>query len=169
MQLDENKKALFVIGMDQDLQPLLQQVIKIKPENMLTLQTYGPEIYQPYGDLMRDIVLAVHRENIEDIFVVGTQGEQRNAVDTRELLNKICEQEGIQEKLKTITFLFENCMPEFQGTTLSEWLAGSDTVVEGIQKSVKFLRDHPLMPSNLRVYGLVIDKERAELSEIRVS
>lgn len=169
MDFDGDKRALFVIGMDQELQPLLQHSTKIKSENIMTLQTYGPEISQPYGDLMRDILLAVYQDRVEDIFLVGTKGEQRNVVDMRDLPNKICEQDGIKEKMETIDFLFKHCMPELSGVTFYEWLEGSKTVIEGIQKSVKFLREHPLMPSYLRVYGLLMDKETGELTEIQVS
>ncbi len=165
MYFDEHKKALFVIGMDQELQPLLQQATNINPENMLTLQIYGPEISKPYGDLMRAIILAVYQENVEEIFVVGTTEDQRNVTD----MHHLYEQEEMKEKIKTLDFLFKHCAPEFQGVTFNEWLEGSKSVVEGIQKSVKFLREHPLMPSDFRVHGLLMDKGDGELSEIQVS
>ncbi|KUO95654.1 hypothetical protein [Ferroacidibacillus organovorans] len=167
MYFDGNKKALFLTGMDQELQPLLQRATEIKPENVMMLQTYGPEISQPYGDLMRDIIVAVYQEKVEDIFVVGIKGEQRNAVNMRELQNKICEQEEKKEEIKTIDFVLKHCVPEFPGVSLNEWLEGSTSVIEGLQKSVQFLRDHPLIPTDLSVYGLLMDKESGELIEIQ--
>lgn len=169
MYFDKDKKSLFVIGMDQGLQPLIQQATKIKPENILTLQTYGPEISQPYGDLMRDIALAVYQENVEDIFVVGIKDEQQHAVNIHDVKNKIYELEGIQDKIRAIDFLFRYSIPEFSDVTFYAWLEGSKTVIEGIQKSVKFVRNHPLMPSDPRVYGLLLDKESGKLTEIQVS
>lgn len=166
MHFDKHKKTLFVTEMDQDMHALLRQVTKIGSENMLVLQTYGPEISQPYGDLMRDIILAVYQENVEDIFVVGIKGEHQNGVNMQKLQNRICDHDGIQEKLKVIDFLFKHCMPELQGGTLGEWLEGSQTVIEGIQKSVKFVRDHPLMPRQLNVYGMLLDRDSGELAEI---
>ena len=168
MYFDENKKALFVIGMDQELQPLLQQLTNINPENMLTLQVFGPEIAEPYGDFMRDIILTVYQENVEGIFVVGTTDNERIAVDIHDLQRKIYEHEEMKEKIKTIDFLFTHCIPEFRGVTFYEWLRGSKTVIESIQKSVKLLRHHPLIPSSIRVCGLLMDKKNGELSELQV-
>lgn len=169
MYFDENKKALFVIGMDQESQPLLQQLTNLNPENMLTLQMYGPEISEPYGDFLRDIILTIYRENIEGIFVVGTTDDERIAVDIHELQRKMYERAEMKEKVKTIDFLFTRCRPEFRGVTFHEWLEGSKTVTEAVQKSVKLLRDHPLIPSNIRVCGLLMDKKTRKLSELQVS
>ena len=168
MYFDENKKALFVTGMDQELQPLLQQLTNMHPENVLTLQIYGPEIAEPYGDFMRDIILTVYQENVEGIFVVGTTDDERIAINMHDLQRKIYEQGEMKEKIKTIDFLFTQCRPEFRGVTFNKWLEGSKTVVEAIQKSVKLLRDHPLIPSNIRVCGLLVDKKNGELSELQV-
>lgn len=169
MYFDESKRALFVIGMDQELQSLLRQVQNFNPEQALILQIYGPEIVDPYGDLMRDVILAVYQGNVEEIFVVGTKDDARIAVNMQDLQRRISQKEEMREKLRVIDFLFTQCMPEFRGVTVNEWLEGSKTVDEGIQKSVKLLRDHPLMPSNISVCGLLIDKENGELSELQVS
>ncbi|OPG17043.1 hypothetical protein B2M26_03320 [Ferroacidibacillus organovorans] len=72
-------------------------------------------------------------------------------------------------KIKTIDLLFKHCKPEFSSASFNEWLEGSTSVMEGLQKSVQFLRDHPLMPSDLRDYGILMDKESGELTEIQVS
>ncbi|UOF92387.1 carbonic anhydrase [Fodinisporobacter ferrooxydans] len=168
MDSDENKKVLFVIGMDHDPEQFLRQVTHIHSENILLLQIYGPEISQSFSDLMRDIIIAVYQENAEEIFVVGTADDRKKPVDAQDLLNKIFENEGLQENIQTVEYLFKNCTPEFPGVTLSEWLEGSKTSTEGIRKSVEIIRHHPLMPSYVRVQGLLMNKENGQLSEIGV-
>lgn len=163
MYFDENKKVLFVIGMDQELRPLLQEVTNINPENMLMLQVSGPEISHPYDDLMRAVILAVYEEKVGGIFVVGTTDEPQ-----RDWQPTLYEKEGMEEKVKAIDFLFKHCKPELPGV-FHGWLEGSETSIEGIQKTVKFLQDHPLIPSEFRISGLLIDKENGELSEVVVS
>ncbi|TCS84007.1 hypothetical protein [Tepidibacillus fermentans] len=106
---------------------------------------------------MRDIIIAVYQENVEEIFVVGTKDGQKNTVDIQDLLNKIYEKDGLKEKIQTLDYLFKNSMPEFPGGNLSEWLEGSKTLTEGIQNSVNIIRDHPLMPSHVKVHGLFVN------------
>jgi carbonic anhydrase len=169
MYFDENKIVLFVIGMEHKLEGLLQQATNIDPENMLVLKIYGPVISQPYGDLMRDIIVAVYQENAEEIFIVGTKDSQENTVDIQDLLNKICKREGLKGQIQTLDYLFQNCIPEFPGGNVSEWLEGSKTVTEGIQKSVNIIRHHPFIPSHVKVHGLYMNRENGKLTEIDVS
>ena len=164
MNFNKNAKVLFLTGVDQELPQLLQQMTNINIENMMTLQVYGPEIAQPFGDLLRAIILAIYQGNVEEVVVVGTTHDQR-----RDIRAKLYEQDGIPEKAKTVDFLFTRCMPEFPGVTLDEWLQGSKTVTESVQKSVKLLREHPLLPSGFTVHGLLMDKEKGELTEVKVS
>ncbi|MFX3623743.1 MAG: carbonic anhydrase [Ectobacillus sp.] len=169
MYLDENKKVLFVTRMDQKLEQLLQQVTNIHPKNMLILNSFGPVISHPYSDLMRDIIIAIYQENVEEIFIVGTTEGQENTVDKQNLLNKIYESERVKEKMQTLDYLFQNCMPEFPNVSVSDWLEGSKTVVEGIQKSVDIIRHHPLIPSHVKVRSLFINRKKGNLVEVDVS
>jgi len=169
MYLDENKKVLFVIGMDQTLEQLLQQVTNIHPKNMVILNSFGPVISHPYSDLMRDIIIAIYQENIEEIFVVGTTESQENTVGKQNLLKKIYESERVKEKIQTLEYLFQNCMPEFPNVSVSDWLEGSKTVTEGIEKSVNIIRHHPLIPSHVKVHGLFMNREEGKLVEVDVS
>ena len=49
------------------------------------------------------------------------------------------------------------------GIDLSRWLTGFNHVREGIEKSVNIIRNHPLLPKNLPVHGLIIDPETGRL------
>ncbi|MFC3885574.1 carbonic anhydrase [Bacillus songklensis] len=165
MYIDEKKKVLFVIGMEHKLERLIKQATNVNPENIIILQSYEPVISQPFDDLMRDIIVAVYQENVEEIFVVATKDDQKN---TGNILNKIYENKGLQEKIQTLDYLFKNCMPEFPEGNISEWLEGSETLTDGVQNSVNVIRHHPLMPSYVKVTELFIDKENEKLSEIDV-
>lgn len=169
MNLDENKKVLFVIGMEHKLERLLQQETNIHPENMLVLKTFGPVVSQPYGDVMRDITIAVYQERVEDIFIVGTRDGVENTVNIKNLFDKMSERKGMAEKIQTLDYLFKNCIPEFPGGNVSEWLEGGKSVTEGIKRSVNIIRHHPLMPSNVKVHGLIMNRESGRLTEIGVS
>lgn len=168
MDVDKNKKVLFVMGMDSHLEKFLQEYVD--PQNMSTLQIDGPVILQPYGDLMRAIIVAVYQNDVEEIFVVGTKEGPRNEEDKQDLFEKILfRNKDLKENMWTIDYLFRNSLSEFPNVTLKDWLEGSKTLTAGIQKSVQAIRHHPLMPSNVKVCGLLMDKKSGKLSEIAAS
>ena len=100
---------------------------------------------------MRDIIVAVYQENVEEIFVVATKDDQKN---TGDILNKIYENKELQEKIQTLDYLFKNCKPEFPEGSISEWLEGGKTLTDDVQNSVNVIRHHPLMPTHVKVTEL---------------
>ncbi len=161
---DEKKKVLFVIGMDYKIEHVIKQTININPDNIMVLQRYEP-IILPFGDLMRDIIIAVYQENVEEIFVVATKDNQTN---TGDILNIIYKNKELQEKIQTLDYLFKTCKPEFPEGSITEWLEGSNTSTDGMQNMVSVIRHHPLMPSHVRVKELFTSNENEKQSEIEV-
>lgn len=158
MNIDEKKKVLFVTGMEHNIECFIKESTNLNPDNVLILQSYRPVI-SPFSDLMRDILMAVYQENVEEIVVTATNDDRKNP---GEILNKICENKGLQEKIQTFDYLFKNCMPEFPADNLSEWLVGSKT----LKNSATVIRQHPLLPLNVKVTELFLNGEIEERSEI---
>jgi len=163
MSRDEKKKVLFVTGMEQKLERFIREEINVIPENMIILQTYQPVVSHPFDDLMRDIIIAVYQDNVEEIVVVSTNSYQQN---TEDILSKLYKNKELQDKIQTLDYLFENCMPEFPEGTVSVWLHGSETLTDSVQKTVNIIRNHPLLPSHVMVKELSIDQGNEKLSEI---
>lgn len=163
MHIDKKKKVLYLIGIEHNLDHLMKLETNINPENIIILQSYNPVISQSFGDIMRDIIVAVYQEKVEKIFVVAAKDDQRN---TEDIFNIISENKGLQEKIQTLDYLSKYCTPEFPEGSIMEWLEGSKTVTDGVQNSVNIIRRHPLMPSHVKVQGLIINKENEILSEI---
>ncbi|MCH6265012.1 carbonic anhydrase [Neobacillus citreus] len=155
MNMNEKKKVLFVIGMEQSPEIIIEKMSSLEPNNILVLQSYGPAI-APFSDLMRDIILAVYRENVEEIFVTVPTANRKNA---RETLKKIYDNKELQEKIKTLDYLFKNSMPEHPKGSIREWLEGneSSSSANSIQNNADVIRNHPLMPSNVKVTELIIE------------
>jgi carbonic anhydrase len=165
MSRDKKKKVLvlFVIGMEQKLERFIKEETNVNPENMIILQTYQPVVSYPFDDLMRDIIIAVYQDNVEEIVVVSTNDYQKN---TGDILNKIYKNKELQDKIQTLDYLFKNCMPEFPEGTVSVWLQGGKTITDSVQKTVNIIRKHPLLPSHVKVKELYIDQESEKLSVI---
>lgn len=152
------------MGMEHKLDCFMKQFTNMSRENIIILQSYGAVI-SPFSELMRDIIVAVYQENVEEILVVATKDDQKN---TGDILNKIYENKELQEKIQTLDYLFENCKPEFPEGSIHEWLVGSKTLTGDVQNSVNVIRHHPLMPTHVKVTELLIDKEDEKIPEICV-
>ena len=166
MYFDERKKILFVIGMESELDSFIKKKVKINPENILILQSYGPVISQSFGDLMRDIIISVYQENVDEVVVVASKEVQKNDGD---ILNKIVEKKELQENIQMINYLLKNGQSPYPEGYISEWIEGGKTVTEDVQNSVNVIRNHPLMPPHVKVRGLFIEKENEEQVENEAS
>jgi carbonic anhydrase len=162
MNLDKNKKALFLTDIENGLEPILQEVTNIRADNMLTIQSYGTVISHPYGDIMRSVIIAIYQENVEEIFVVGTKDKRTPTV------NVLTQLESMKDKIQTLAYLFKNCMPEFSGGTVDDWLNGKENGSDNIEKSVDIIRHHPLVPSHVKVRGLIVNNNDGKFSIVEV-
>lgn len=152
MNLEKNKKVLFLTDIENGLEPILQEVTNIPVKNMLTIQSYGTLISHPYGDIMRSVIMAIYQENVEEVYVVGTKDKR---IDTVNVLPQL---ESMKSKIETLDYFFQNCTPEFSGGTVDEWLTGKSGSIE---KSVDIIRNHPLVPAHVKVRGLLVhNKDR---------
>ncbi|WP_252607352.1 carbonic anhydrase [Bacillus paralicheniformis] len=159
--MEENKKILMIIGMEKQLEQTICRAANIQPENALVLKSVFPDISQPYGNLMRDIITLVHRNKAEEIWIVRDKHEQTADEDISDLLNR---NKDLSDRMQTLEYLFQNCSPELPHGSIDEWLSPSENAAEGVQKSVAAIRRHPLIPSHVKVKGFLI--ENSVLTEI---
>lgn len=156
MHTAEEKKILFVLGNEQKPDRFLEKLSGIQRENIIIIQSYGSTI-APFGDIMRDMILVVHLENVDEIFVAAaTNGQHR----TSEIEKIIFENKELQQKIQTLDYLFKNCMPEFPNVTLREWFSASHTHPDVVQHSINFIRQHPLIPAHIKVSELSLNEDQ---------
>lgn len=155
MNINENKKVLVVIGMEHNPESVMKKLQGYKSNNIFILQCYGPSI-SPFGDLMRSIILAVYQEKVEEIFVSVSKDDQGN---TNEILKEIFENKDLQKKMQTLDYLFKNCTPEFPAGSVRDWLESSENSSDSTQNIVNVIRNHPLMPPDVKVTELLIENE----------
>lgn len=149
--MNVNKKVLFLTDIENGLEPILQEATNTSAENMLTIQSYGASISHPYGEIMRSVIIAIYQENVEEVFVVGTKDKRTSKG------SGLTQLETMKDKIKTLDYLFQNCRPEFLGGTVDEWLSENSSGC--IEKSVDIIRQHPLVPSYVKVRGLIINHQ----------
>ena len=93
----------------------------------------------------------------EDVLIVGHHGCGMSNLNSKDMIKKM-ESRGISEE--TILTI-KHC-----GIDVEKWLHGFGCVEESVKKSVTSLKNHPLMPSDVNVHGLVIDPQTGELNVI---
>ncbi|PHB87453.1 carbonic anhydrase [Bacillus wiedmannii] len=147
----KNKKVLLLTDIEHGIEPIIQQVTNIQQENILTIHSYDSVIVHPYGDIMRSVIIAIYEENVEEIFVVGIEDKEIDVVNLQ------IQRDSIKNN-REIDYLFKNCMPEFSSGSLNAWLSGQENVSENIEKSIDMIRHHPLVPSDIKVHGFMIDR-----------
>ena len=81
-------------------------------------------------------------------------------INNRDLHSKLHENNDIQENIQVLNYLFENCIPEFPNGNMSEWLQGRGTSSKNIEKNISLIQHHPLMPSNIKVSKLMVDRQK---------
>ena len=52
------------------------------------------------------------------------------------------------------------------GIDLEKWLGGFDSVETSVKETVDILKNHPLMPEDVKIYGFIIDSVTGKLTEI---
>lgn len=159
MNGNQNKKVLFLTDIENGLEPILQEVTNTPAEHMLTIQSYGAGISHPYGEIMRSVIFAIYQEDVEEIFVVGTKDKRTSTG------NGLTQLETMKDKIQTLDYLFQNCRPEFLGGTVDEWLNENNTSIE---KSVDIIRQHPLVPSYVKVRGLLVHHKDGKASIVEI-
>ncbi|PRR95290.1 carbonic anhydrase [Bacillus atrophaeus] len=162
MNVNKNKKVLFLTDIENGLEPILQEVTNTPAENMLTIQSYGAAISHPYEEIMRSVIIAIYQENVEEIFVVGTKDKRTS---TGHVLTQL---ETMKDKIHTLDYLFQHCKPEFLGGTVDEWLNGDENSSDAIEKSVDIIRNHPLVPSYVKVKGVIVNHKDGKSSIVEV-
>ncbi|HLR75389.1 MAG TPA: carbonic anhydrase [Virgibacillus sp.] len=143
-----NKKMVVLTCMESRLVELLPKALNIQNGDVKMLKNAGAIIRKPFDTIMKSILIAVHNLRAEQVLVIGHYDCGMSQVNTTEFMKNM-ERKGVEKE--TITLL------EHAGIDLHEEFHGFETVEESIKQSVYIIRNHPLLPSYVKVHGLVIN------------
>ncbi|MEH7381126.1 carbonic anhydrase [Bacillus sp. JJ1533] len=160
MYSEEKRKLLFLTEANYQADYLTKYVKNLNPEDIILMNSNGREVLHPFGEVMREIIITVYEEKVEEIFVVGDKG-----TGTSSQLDRCTCPSVPQDKLETLEYLFRTCKPEFLGMSLRDWLEGNNTAKDFVQKNAETIRNHPLMPPDVNVRGLFVNRETEEMVE----
>lgn len=149
-----DKKIVILTCMDTRLVELLPKAMNLRNGDAKIVKNAGAIVSHPFGSVMRSLIVAVYELGAREVFVIGHYDCGMTGLNPVSVLSK-ARLRGIPDTvLQTL---------QHSGINLSRWLTGFDHAQEGVIKSVSIIRNHPLLPADVRVHGLLIDPETGKL------
>lgn len=152
-----DKKLAILTCMDTRLVELLPAALGLKNGDVKIIKNAGAVISDPFGSVTRSLLIAIFELGVEEIMVIGHTDCGVGHIDSQLMLSQM-QQRGI--RAETIDLL-KTCGVDFE-----RWLAGFDTVEQSVSETVEIIRQHPLIPRDIRIGGYVMDSVTGALSEV---
>ena len=151
-------KGLAVLAcMDARLVELLPKAMGLKNGDAKLIKNAGALITHPWGSVMRSLIMAVYELRADEICVVAHRDCGMRAVDPQRVLDHAMERGVSEDTIATL---------RAAGIDLDGWLKGSDNVSDSVRHTVHTIRNHPLMPKDVPVHGMVIHPSTGRLEVI---
>lgn len=153
------KKIAILTCMDTRLVELLPAALGIKNGDVKMIKNAGAVLTDPFDSAMRSILVAIYELGVNQIMVIGHTECGVRGMKAEEMLH-LMKERGV--KPETIE-LIERC-----GIDLHKWLTGFEDTAESVNKAVKLIKEHPLMPAEpIPVEGFIMDIQTGELRPSR--
>jgi carbonic anhydrase len=152
-----NKKMVILTCMDTRLLELLPKAMNVGNGDVKIVKNAGALVSHPFGSIMRSLLVAVYQLKAEEVLVIGHHDCGMSGMKADDVIEKMYER-GIKQE--TIDIL------NYSGINVNEWLHGFDNVYESVTHSVDVIKNHPLLPKDIPVHGLVIDPKTGKLDLI---
>src|SRR5688572_24275362 len=143
-----NKKLVILTCMDTRLTELLPRAMNVRQGDVKMIKNAGAIVSHPFGSVMRSILVAVYELGAAEVAVVGHHQCGMTGLSCARIIDKARHRGVSDDTLSTL---------QAAGINLERWLAGFETVEDGVRQSVAMIRKHPLRPGDVPVHGLIID------------
>ncbi|WOO37613.1 carbonic anhydrase [Anaerocolumna sp. AGMB13020] len=152
-----NKKIAIVSCMDTRLTELLPSALGLKNGDAKIIKNAGGVISHPFGSAMRSLLIGIYELGVEEILVIGHTDCGARHTDSTKMLEKMKDKNIDQKQIDLLKY----CGIDFEA-----WLGGFKDLDVSVKNSVELIRNHPLVPESVMVYGLIIDSVTGELREV---
>ena len=152
-----DKKIAIVTCMDTRLVELLPAALGIRNGDVKIIKNAGGVITNPFDSTMRSLLVAVYELGVNEIMIIGHTGCGVQGMNAEEML-EIMRKRGVSNEHIS---LMKHC-----GIDLNSWLHGFEDTEKAVTETVGLVRNHPLMASDVRVAGYVMDSITGMLTPI---
>ena len=154
-----NKKIAIVACMDTRLTELLPAALNFKNGDIKIIKIAGAVITHPFGSVMRSLLVAIYELDIEEILIIGHHDCGMQGLDPLQLIQKMEKRNIPKEKLDMISYC---------GVDINRWLKGFNNIQVSVSETVNLIKNHPLVPNDIKVYGFIIDPKTGKLDKLDI-
>lgn len=151
------KRMVVFTCMESRLVELLPKALNIHNGDVKMVKNAGAIIRKSFDSIIKSILVAIYNLKAEEVVVIGHHDCGMACVNTDDLIDKM-KLNGI--KNETFAAL------DYAGIDLYHEFSGFETVEQSIKQSVDIIRNHPLLPKQVKVHGLVIDPTTGKVDVI---
>ena len=152
-----NKRMVILTCMDTRLLELLPKALNLGNGDAKIIKDAGALISHPFGSVMRSILIALYQLKAQEVLVIAHYDCGMSGLKAEPVIESMKERGISEETIDTLTY---------SGINIKEWLHGFDNVTDSVEHSVGIIKNHPLMPKEVPVHGLVIDPKTGKLDLI---
>lgn len=152
-----DKKVAIISCMDTRLTALLPAALDLKNGDAKMIKNAGGVISHPFGSVMRSLMVAVYELGVTHILVIGHTDCGMRGLNPVEIEAEMIKR-GISEDTLN---MIKNC-----GIDIDGWLRGFDDETESVISTVNVIKEHPLIPDDVTVYGYIMDSTTGEMKEV---
>lgn len=152
-----DKKLAILTCMDTRLLELLPAALGIKNGDAKIIKNAGGVIVHPYGSVVRSLLVGILELGVEEVMVIGHTDCGVQGMDGSEMLDMLVER-GIDQQHIDIV--------RHSGIDLERWLGGFESVESSVHETVRSLKEHPLMPKDVRISGFIMDSSTGALTRV---
>lgn len=152
-----DKKIAIVSCMDTRLTELLPAALGLKNGDAKIIKNAGGVISHPFGSAMRSLLIGIYELGVEEILVIGHTDCGARHTDSHKMIEKMRDRGIAPNNID---------MLKYCGIDFDSWLGGFANLDVSVKNSVELIKKHPLVPAEVKVYGLIIDSVTGELTRI---
>lgn len=150
-----NKRLVILSCMDTRLVELLPKAMGLRNGDVKMVKNAGAIVSHPFGSVMRSILLAIYELKANEVAVVGHSGCGMTGLSCERIIDKARLRGVSDDVLATLTHA---------GINLQQWLTGFESVEAGVRESVSVIKNHPLLPKDVAVHGMMMDSQSGALT-----
>ena len=152
-----DRKIAIVTCMDTRLVELLPAALGIRNGDVKLIKNAGGVMSSPLSTAVRSVLVGIYELGVEDVMVIGHSDCGAQHISGDEMIRLMLER-GISQKAIDMCRYFD--------IDFDQWLSGFETIERSVHESVKVLREHPLIPKDVRIWGFIIDSTTGKLTPV---
>lgn len=152
-----DKKTVIISCMDTRLTELLPAALNFKNGDVKIIKNAGGVVNHPFGSVMRSLMVAIYELGVDKILVVGHYDCGMQGLEPKKIISKMIERNIKPETIDVV----KSC-----GLDIEKWLEGFTSVEESVNSTVNTIKNHPFIPLDIEIHGLIIDPRTGEITHL---